>query len=275
MDRLQSRNGLLVKVGVLFAPLLALVKSGKHTDGETRVRALAQYAVELPAVIEEFRVFANSEPGHRYDVEAQKFSLAVQGLLSALAATEDADLGLLVPVHLRRACGAIESVPVGNEGTLNDYGTPFSTYCKLRELLSGLPTKELFIVDAYLDHTVFHRYLSGVQPGVRSVLVTQEPRSGASRDQRRWNEFLDVSRLFAAEAGFSRYQLSVHQAGLHDRWAVVDQQRLFQLGGSLKDAGVKHFSVGSIRADPASLRVVLALADSGTEYFGLRQNTHL
>ena len=95
-----------------------------------------------------------------------------------------------------------------------------------------------------------------------------EPKSSASRkDKTRWDEFLDVSQLYAQERGTLNYRLIVHP-NLHDRWLLLDQSRVFQLGGSLKDAGRKAFTITQLDTSPENLAKIQNHVSQGEELFG-------
>lgn len=137
-------------------------------------------------------------------------------------------------------------------------------------------TKSLTWLDPFLGANIFYRYINSVRPLVPVTLVTSEPGSHAgSRDRNRWNEFLDVSRLYAQERGHSLYRLVV-QPNLHDRWVMFDDKRIYALGGSVKDAGNKdYFTITSVEASPANLQRIQTQIDTGTEFFGPNTLQHL
>jgi hypothetical protein len=129
-------------------------------------------------------------------------------------------------------------------------------------------TSALVWIDAYLDASIFRRYLRDVQPQVRVTLVTSEPKAG-KHDKGRWAEFLDVSRLYAHEHDQAHYRLVVHRDSLHDRWILFDGKRLYGLGGSAKDAGNKqYFTLARLDGSPENLKVIQDHVDTGIEYFG-------
>lgn len=178
----------------------------------------------------------------------------------------------MVPLALKQARVAIETIPVTEPATIADPQTPYTTYSRLRTLFCST-SAELVLVDPYLDSAVFHRFLT-IDSNPRIVLVTQHGNISNPKERKRWTEFLDISRLFAAEKGSGIYELAVQGSGLHDRWLLVDRAGLYQLGGSVKDAGTKHFTITPAKADSGIINSILTLVASGTQYFGPRTPMH-
>lgn len=173
----------------------------------------------------------------------------------------------------RRAIGA---VPIPTASVILESGSPFTAYCRLRELCEVDALESLTWLDPYVDDSIFHRYLSTASPDVSVTLVTCEPRQNASnRDRRRWAEFLDVSRLFASERSSSTYRLLI-QKRFHDRWVVLDGKRIYSLGGSAKDAGDRtYFTISAVSSTRENLAAITHHIDTATEAFGPSTNTHL
>ncbi len=275
MDRLQQKNELFFKLGRLFDPLLKLIDNPEIYDAQERAKIIARYCSEYTVLQQEFRQFAEGEPGHNYLVEFNKFFNALHRVVHDLIHF-DKELSAIVPEQLAIAKAAIDAVPVPNSSVILEAGTPFSTYCKLKSLCEVDALHKLVWIDAYMASTVFYRYLSSVRPDVIIVLVTSEPSPNAGRRNRdRWVEFLDVSRLFAQERGNSQYHLIINN-NLHDRWIVFDNKRIYSVGGSAKDAANKdYFTITPIEPSLSNLQSIQAQIDSGVEYFGLNTTSHL
>jgi hypothetical protein len=174
-----------------------------------------------------------------------------------------------------KAQAAIDAVPVPRTSVILEAGSPFTAYCRLRELCEVDATVSLIWLDPYLDANIFHRFLSSVRPQVPITLVTSEPGSRAGRqNQNRWTRFLDVSRLFAQERGVPGYRLVV-QPNLHDRWVVFDAKRIYSLGGSAKDAATReYFTITTVEASPTNLKTIETHTTSGIEFFGPSTPVH-
>lgn len=276
INRAQEKNSLLIKLGALFGPLQHLAASPNQYDEQEKSQTIARYFSDYQLLLREFVQFCQSQPGHQYVIEHHKFQAALEGVTRDLI-QGNVELSDLVSKRLAEAQSAIDTIPIPRDSTILEAGTPFSTYCLLKDLCEADTTRSLVWVDAYLDMNVLHRFLRGVRADVAITLITSEPRSTAGgRDRTRWNEFLDVSRLFGQERGNLHYQLVVHKGLLHDRWLLLDGKRLYSFGGSSKDAGNKqYFTVARIDASTANLQTIQTHINSGIEYFGLNTSNHL
>jgi hypothetical protein len=179
--------------------------------------------------------------------------------------------------HKDKAQAALDAIPIPRDAVILEAHSPFTAYCKIRDLCQADATKDLALVDAYLDDSVFHRFLRVVREEVPITLVTNELRPGApKKDQQRHADFLDVSRLFAQERDPAHYRLVLQPHGvLHDRWIRFDSKRLFSLGGSPKDAGDRqHYTISFIEPTPANLAAFQKHIDTGTEFYGPSTLTH-
>jgi hypothetical protein len=181
-----------------------------------------------------------------------------------------------VQEHLANATVALDAIPVPRTSVILEAGSPFTAYCKLKELCEADATSSLVWLDPFLSAVIFHRYLSSVRATVPVTLVTCEPREhGGRRDKTRWTEFIDISRLYAREQGQSLYRLII-QPNLHDRWIIFDTKRIYALGGSAKDAGDKdYFTITSVEASPENLQKIQNHIDTGKELFGPQTPHHL
>jgi hypothetical protein len=117
---------------------------------------------------------------------------------------------------------------------------PFAFYLDLRENLDRA-AGEIFIVDAYIDQSLFELYLANVPNTVRlRVLTSGQPRANT----------VAVAALFAK--GHPQFELR-NAVALHDRVVFVDD-RCWVVGQSIKDAAVKkptymvEVSEGGMRA---------------------------
>jgi hypothetical protein len=275
MDRLQQKNELFMKLGALFGPLQHLAESPGSYNEEERKEAIARYSNEWRKLEREFRAFSTGQAGHAYTIERRNFTLALYRVILDLDA--GGNLADILARRVPQARAAIAAIPIPRNATILEAQTPFSTYCKLKDLVEGHATSSLVWIDAYMDCSIFYRYLRNLRPEVAVTLVTCEPKpSAGKREQERWASFLDVSRLYAQERGTGCYRLVVHQGLLHDRWLTLDNKRLYTLGGSAKDAGDKqYFTLAGIDASAPNLEKVQEHVDTGKEYFGKSTPTHL
>ena len=274
MDRLQQKYSLFVKLGALFGPLLQLVENPDQYDEQERAETLARYFSEYHTLTDEFQKFSTDQPGHNYLIEYLSFRRALNGVRTGLQA--GASLADTVRTQLTAAQEAIDAVPVPRVSVILEAGSPFTTYCKLKELCEVDATKSLVWLDPFFSANIFYRYINSVRQFIPITLVTSEPGSHAgSRDRNRWSEFLDISRLFAQERGPSHYRLVV-QPNLHDRWIVFDEKRIYALGGSAKDAGDRdYFTIAAVEASPENLDRIETQINTGIEFFGSNVLQHI
>ena len=273
MNRLQEKYELFAKLGMLFGPLQKIVEHPEQYNEQEKSETVARYMFEFPKVYSAFDVFSKGQAGCSYAVEFQKFSHALHQVQAGLS--HDHPFEKVITENVAKAKAAIEAVPVPQTSVILEAGSPFTAYCRLRELCEADATKNLIWLDPYLASNVFNRYAANVRELVPVTLVTSEPGSSASkRDKQRWTDFLDVSRLFAAERGPQLYRLIVNQ-NLHDRWAVFDDKRIYSLGGSSKDAADRdYFTIAAVEGTPANLKSIQDHIDNGTEYFGPNVTIH-
>lgn len=274
MDRLQQKHDLFVKLGALFGPLQRLVEHPDQYDEQEKAETLARYFAEYGRLQKEFLSFSTGQPGHDYAIEYDKLYFALEGVKFRIMG--NIPLKEVVSSQLSIAQAAIDAVPVPTTSVILEAGSPFVAYCRLRELCEADATTSLVWLDPFFGASIFHRYISSVRPTVPVTLVTSEPGQNAGNQNRtRWTEFLDVSRLYAQERGPALYKL-VMLPNLHDRWAVFDGKRIYSLGGSAKDAGIKdYFTITSVESSPTNLQRLQTHIDTGTELFGPSTTNHV
>lgn len=275
MDRLQEKNNLFMKLGVLFGPMIRLAENPNDYDEQERAETIARYCAEYPKLTREFIIFAQGQPGHDYAIELERYGNALNGVATNLIHSLK-ELSELVPEQLAKAQAALAAIPVPRDTVILEAGTPFTSYCVLKDLCEADTTKNLVWIDAYMDSSLFHRFLRGVSQDASVTLVTSEPNANVgNRNRTRWTEFLDTSRMYAQEQGADKYRLIVHQSLLHDRWLLLDDKRLYSFGGSAKDAGSKqYFTIARVDSSLANLQTIQAHIDSGVEFFGPNTLTH-
>lgn len=273
-NRLSEKNELFYCLGILLGPLEHLVANSDSYTTQERTAVIARYNADYPKLTQKFEVFSKGQPGHDYAVENIRFYKALNGIRTQLV--NDAKLEDILPGFAKKAISAIDSIPVPPISVIHAAGTPFSTYCKICELCEAEVTNELTWIDAYLDSSIFHRYLSKVRDSVRiTVVIEALNQSASSREKARWNSFLDVSRVFANEYGHTRYNLYVANS-LHDRWVVIDRNRIYSFGGSAKDAARKdHFTLSYVEPSPENLKIIDDTIIQAAEYFGANTVNHL
>lgn len=273
MDRLKQKNEIYVKLGMLFGPLRHIADNPDAYDEQEKAYILARYFADYPELNDTFRVFCKGQPGHNYAIEYEKFFNALYGLKHKL----ERGIPLVDAARnaLQIAQSAVDAVPIPKTSIILEAGSPFKAYCKLRELCESDATKSITWLDPFMGVAVFHRFITHLRTGVVVRLVTSEPNAKASRrDQLRWAEFLDISKLYAMENGSQFYSLIVNPS-LHDRWVVFDEKRIYALGGSAKDAGNKdYFTITSVESSAENNARIDHHISTGQELFGMSNPTH-
>jgi hypothetical protein len=273
MNRLQEKHDLFIKLGMLFGPLQRIVEHPEQYDEQEQSEAIARYCAEWEKLAQDMRQYSVGQPLHNYSIQFERFYEALNGLRHWLKSGRE--LKDSVGEAIGNAQRALDSIPVPSTSVILEAGSQFTAYCRLRELCEADATKSLVWLDPYIAANVFNRYVGNVRDGVPVTLVTSEPAAtSGKRNKQRWDDFLDVSRLFAAERGPAWYRLIVNPK-LHDRWAVFDDKRIYSLGGSSKDAAdTDYFTIAAVEGTPANLKSIQDHIDNGTEYFGPSTPAH-
>jgi hypothetical protein len=269
VDRKQHQEELIFKLGLLLSPLYDIVNNPDGHNNSERVRARAKYHANSVKYANDFEKFTQGEPGHDYLVERNAVFSARVAFNRALDdhLHDIPKLSTALEQFANTARNALSSIPVPIDGEILSANNPFSCYCRLRDLC-GTANKRLILVDRYMDDSLFHRYFRAVPRNTQLYLVTYTQHY----KPKEWSDFLDVSRLFAAERT-STYRLITHP-NFHDRWLFCDDQ-IYSLGGSLKDACKKSdFTITEIDPTLPNAQKIVDLVNTGTEVFGPTQTTH-
>ena len=113
-------------------------------------------------------------------------------------------------------------------------GAVHDAFVHIRSLFKGA-THELFVIDGYVDSSLFPFLLS--TNGPRACRVLTKARSLPQ-------DFVTESKRFVAQHGFN---MAVRTSdAFHDRQIIVDGKSAFVLGASIKDAGKRAFNITPI-----------------------------
>src|SRR5262249_53640241 len=233
MNRKKDQAELLFQFGTLLGPVLKLAEHPESYDGEERTRILARFWGEKDRFEQAVRRFVAGEPGHFYYEALISILDSLPGPVQLSRRPSNSEFLHAITECRDKVMDGICSIPIPVEATIHEAGTPFSTYCIIKDLCSTVKT-ELVWMDRYFDQALFHRYFADTPSTARVTLVTwPETKCQSAADRRRYDEFMNVSRLFAQERGPERYRLITDEQ-FHDRWLRCDD-KLFALGGSVKD----------------------------------------
>lgn len=273
-DRLSEKSDFLLKLGRLLGPLEAIIESPERFNDQEKAGTLARFFHDFPKLGEQFEQFCKSQPGHTYQIQLNKFLGELYALSSQLL--DGQPLEQVVGPRKAQLRKAIEDIPIPTSSVILEAGSPFTAFCKLRMLCESDASESLVLCDPYVDLNVFHRYLRVVKQDVPVTIVTEQPESKATqKDKMRWNQFLDISKMFAQERGANHYRLIISPS-LHDRWLVLDWEKIYALGGSAKDAASKDsFTISNVAPTDENQKLIRDLIASGEEWFGTLSQTHL
>jgi hypothetical protein len=274
MTRKAIQLDLLYQVGVLLAPVDKVVASPEDYSASERAKIRAQFSANADALFGRCLKFCRPEPDTDYAAEFADISSSlrrIRKLVEGRFTTAPAEVGPDIERERRLLQEAILAVPAETNSVVYEAGTPYTTHLRIRELCAGA-RKRLLFVDRYLTASIFHRYIDNPAPGLQVVLLTWPRASHQGKAIQRFDELLDVSRLYAQERP-DHYRLLVNHA-IHDRYVWADEQ-LFHVGGSLKDAGDRTaYTLTLMKNDAHVLSPVQDIFNTATELFGPTARTH-
>jgi hypothetical protein len=276
MDRKREQAELLVLLGRLFGPMLSYADNPGTVSLPDRARVFARFFADRPRFLQAFIAFTQSEPGHLYLIEQAEGVRQIGNLehfLQPVLASPEAQSHLILEKY-KAVLDIIQSIPVVADSAIIEASSPFAAYCFLRDRAATVK-RRIDWVDRYMDASLFHRFLRDTPLDAVVTLVTwPEAKLSSAKDKSRYNAFIDVSRIFAAERGIDHYSLLTHDK-IHDRWLRCDDE-LYSLGGSAKDAGQStDFTVSRIEPYAANMKQVDELVANGKRLFGPGQLEHL
>jgi hypothetical protein len=117
-------------------------------------------------------------------------------------------------------------------------GAVHDAFVHIRSLFKGA-SQEIFVIDGYIDSSLFQFLLSTNSPKTCRILT---------KARHLPKDFLAETKAFVAQHGFV---LSIRSSDVfHDREIILDGKRIFVLGASIKDAGKRAFNVVPVDAPP-------------------------
>ena len=103
-----------------------------------------------------------------------------------------------------------------------DKGQNYDVYKAIKNIVKEAKN-EVFIVDAYPDHTIFELYIDEIPNGVQIKILSKEPKG----------KFVEVATLFSKNLS---KKIEIKSNKIHDRLLFVDDSA-WVIGASIKDAG--------------------------------------
>lgn len=269
-DHVAEKGQLIFELGLLLGPVREVIDDPSIFDSNQRATIRARYRVDSDAFRGRVLSFCR-RPGADFDTEFSLVRNELNNLLLAVNANlvnaPDA-LASSIDHLLPQIIEGIQAIPAEIETTIHETNTPFSTHCRLLDIVSAA-SGDVTVVDRYLDSSIFYRYLRFAHESVPVTVITREPRS-TSAD---FNGFLDASRLFAAERGPSTYRL-LYEQSFHDRWLKCGSD-LYHLGGSVRHAGFQSpFTLSKIDPTDSNFGVFDSVTAAAREIFGPANPNH-
>ena len=156
--------------------------------------------------------------------EAITFSVRARSLASSL--DRQGGCGQLLSTMYEAVAQLENSIPSTSPGGVFGPGAVYDFFNALRELV-GTAEKSIFVVDPYLDASIFDAYLSSRRSGVSSRLLTDKYANDVSA----------AAKAFVAQHGGP---VEVRRSTtIHDRVVFVDGGGCWLVGSSIKDAAAK------------------------------------
>jgi len=271
MTRKQCHSDLIYKLGLLLSPLQEICDHPDRFDAPSRTTVSAKFFANLPEVEREFYDFATNQAGHVFRREWTSLHAAFHTLASGVENHLDnpEQLKTLLEEKSDTIINTLSAIPIPTGASILAAHTPFTTHCMLKDLCQSASSTVIW-VDRYLDATLFYRYLRDISQKVQVTLLTWPD---TKRNAKEYSEFIDISRLYAAERHPDNYRLVVH-IDIHDRWLCCDDQ-IYSLGGSVKDAGNKcPFTLANIDPSPKNFQKITKYLNTGNELFGPNSKQH-
>ena len=275
MSRKHEQADLVFKLGQLFGPILKIIDNPQTYDEEEKARIFARFFAEVPSFSQQTRQFTIIEPGHNYLTQMSEIETELNQVSHTIR--REAHNRTAFDSLIREVCttvrNAILSIPVPLDSTIYAARTPFSTYCLVKDICSTTKA-EIVWLDRYFDQGIFHRYFVDVTNSVTITLVTwPQSECRGPKDIQRYQEFLDLSKLFAKERGPDSYRL-ITNVKIHARWLRCDDKH-FNLGDSIKDiAKGATFTLGRLDNSPETQQHFDEAITTGVEVFGKSQTNH-
>lgn len=143
-----------------------------------------------------------------------------------------------------------ELVPTTRREIVEAEPKPFDAYLEIERILQTA-TKEVKIIDAYVDKTLFPLYFHDLPSAVNLKILTKKM----------FDKFRIVARKFARQRRNFEVRKTVE---IHDRFLIIDR-RAWMIGQSIKDAGTKPLSIVEIEDTDAVLKMFNRLWNEATK----------
>ena len=229
MSRKREQADLIFNLGQLVGPVLHVLGNVNLYDSDDCERVRARFFSDYVQFTTAVSTFTRNERGHVYQSREMAINSVVGGIVKSLRnsypSRDPSSLRSEIEAKVEYITEVMLSIPVAIDSAIHEAHTPFVW------------------LDRYFDLTIFHRYFVDTPRTAQITLVKKLFTLGGSikelnkpftitwpaskftsaKDKQRYNEFMDISKLFAAERGPPGYR-PVTLADFHDRWLRADEQ---------------------------------------------------
>jgi hypothetical protein len=170
--------------------------------------------------------FSSASPNQRnFNFAKNKGTYRIGGMSSMILQSNFDQRVAAFETCVKSAIAGIRlSIPEAQVQGHYDGGDPYAFYKDLKSLVRAA-TREVFLIDPYLDVQLFDLYVNDIPPAVNIRILSNNVKS----------QVTTVSQLFSK--GRTNFELR-SDTTLHDRILFVDD-RCWAIGQSVKDAAVK------------------------------------
>jgi len=129
-----------------------------------------------------------------------------------------------------------------------EQGTHFDFFSTISNLFKSART-QLMVVDNYIDESLLNM-LSPLAATVRVRILTLRPPA----------LFQTALQKFSQQYPDRMIEVRIHSGDIHDRFLIIDEERFYNIGSSIKDAGSKLSTINAINGltDIKTLRAAVA-----------------
>jgi hypothetical protein len=113
-------------------------------------------------------------------------------------------------------------------------GSHHDAFVEIRNILKN-STRELWVVDTWVDETIW-TLLKNLPSGVSIRILTSNVKGDFALERKKFCKQYGITVEVRTEKSY------------HDRFILVDNQRCWHLGASIKDAGAKAFLISEIQS---------------------------
>jgi hypothetical protein len=273
MNRKREQVTIFTQLGALFGPVLKVAENPGSYDSDERTRIHARFCFDAEAFLRNVATYGRGEPGHDYGVQWHRIHFLVNDFKELDHSTDFESYCKDTKTAFQACFDTLFSIPVPIESAIHEAHTPFSTYCLVKGICSTAANSIIWI-DRYFDSPIFHRYFVETPSSTLITIVTwPKAKFTQKKDVKRYEDFMDISKLFAHERGTQGYRL-VTSEKIHARLFKCDS-KMFAFGDSANSVGSSAtFTISKLDSTPENHKQVDDVIQDGIEVFGVNYPVH-